>query len=399
MPLRKVTLSPITHRDHWAVLIQFDREEIDLKHKCQEIGARFTQTHKGWWVPQTDFDVSTLFDVFKELAFVDYSAFNLKKAPPKSVVKRTYNAPTKPQKSKYSWTLDQAAALSAMRDKLTIRHYSESTLKTYLHMFKGFLKFYPNKKPSEISEEEIKAYMNDLVKRRKIAQSTHNQHINAIKFYYEHVLEQEKKKYWLERPRKEQKLPEILSEEEVIRLIAATQNLKHQCIIALLYSSGLRRGELINLRVQDIKMDRNQVFVRGGKGKKDRVTLLGESIKVGLQRYLAEYKPNYWLFEGTGRNHYSSTSVAAIVKACAKKAGLPHVTPHKLRHSFATHLMDHGTDTRIIQTLLGHESIETTAIYTHVSTKDLQKISNPLDNILSQSADLKRVTGKDDQKK
>lgn len=146
-------------------------------------------------------------------------------------------------------------------------------------------------------------------------------------------------------------------------------------------------------------MDRNQVFVRGGKGKKDRVTLLGESIKVGLQRYLAEYKPNYWLFEGTGRNHYSSTSVAAIVKACAKKARLPHVTPHKLRHSFATHLMDHGTDTRIIQTLLGHESIETTAIYTHVSTKDLQKISNPLDNILSQSADLKRVTGKDDQKK
>jgi len=155
----------------------------------------------------------------------------------------------------------------------------------------------------------------------------------------------------------------------------------------------------VNLRIQDVKMDRNQIFVRGGKGKKDRVTILGESIRVGLERYLAEYKPNYWLFEGPFRRQYSATSIGQIVREAARKAGIKKATPHMLRHSFATHLMDHGTDVRLIQTMLGHESLETTAIYTHVSTRDLQKIVNPLDRILTNNSQFKRLTDNDDEKK
>jgi len=213
------------------------------------------------------------------------------------------------------------------------------------------------------------------------------------------VLGLEKKKYWLDRPRKENKLPRVLSEEDVIRVIAAANNVKHQCMIAMLYSAGLRRSELINLRLQDVDMNRKQVWVRGGKGKKDRVTLLSAHLIVALNHYLDKYKPNYWLFEGLRRKQYSANSLGAVVKQSAARAGLNRVTPHMLRHSFATHLMDHGTDTRVIQSLLGHQSIETTQIYTHVTTRNLQKIVNPLDQIFSSNADHKRLIGNDDDKK
>jgi len=150
----------------------------------------------------------------------------------------------------------------------------------------------------------------------------------------------------------------------------------------MLYSTGLRRGELVNLRISDIDIDRKQVFVRGGKGKKDRITLLSDQIIIALEKYGRLYKPQYWLFEGPKRKKYNPGSVGIIVKTAAKKAGIKKkITPHVLRHSFATHLMEAGTETRYIQKLLGHKSLKTTAIYTHVSRQNLQKIMSPLDQI------------------
>lgn len=193
--------------------------------------------------------------------------------------------------------------------------------------------------------------------------------------------------YWIPRPRKETKLPVVASEEEVIRLFVASDNLKHQCIMALLYSSGLRRGELINLRVSDINIDRRQIFVRGGKGKKDRTTILSDRMANALIKYMEEYRPKHWMFEGPNGKQYTGVSVGKIVTNAAIKAGIKtKMSPHVLRHSFATHLMDKGTDIRYIQELLGHTKLETTAIYTHVSIRDLQKIKSPLDRIFDEKA-------------
>jgi integrase/recombinase XerD len=185
-------------------------------------------------------------------------------------------------------------------------------------------------------------------------------------------------------PRKEYKLPVAASEEEIVRLLVAANNLKHQCVIGMLYSAGLRRAELTNLRITDVDFDRKQVMVRAGKGKKDRVSLLSERMAHVLGKYLLEYKPNYWLFEGRDRAQYSGESIGAIVRKAAVASGIKkRISPHVLRHSFATHLMDKGTDTRYIQKLLGHASLNTTAIYAHVSTRDLQKITSPLDRIFN----------------
>lgn len=170
--------------------------------------------------------------------------------------------------------------------------------------------------------------------------------LNAIKFYYEKVLGLKKHMYWIPRPRKETKLPVVASEEEVIRLFVASDNLKHQSIMALLYSSGLRRGELVNLRITDINIDRRQIFVRGGKGRKDRTTILSDRMANALLRYYDMYKPVFWVFEGPNGKQYTGESVGAIVKHAAAKAGIKtKMSPHVLRHSFATHLMEKGTDT------------------------------------------------------
>lgn len=166
-------------------------------------------------------------------------------------------------------------------------------------------------------------------------------------------------------------------------MIQFTDNLKHKLIICLLYSSGLRKGELLSLRKEDILLDKSLIFVRGGKGKKDRTTVLSDHLKQLLKIYLQEYKPNYWLIEGVGRNKYSPSSVGRVISKAAQNAKIERVvTAHMLRHSFATHLLEQGLDLRYIQQLLGHGSSKTTEIYTHVSSKSLAKIKSPLDTFL-----------------
>jgi len=205
---------------------------------------------------------------------------------------------------------------------------------------------------------------------------------NGLKFYYEKVLGLQKQTYWIPRPRKEFKLPVVASEEEVVRIIVASENLKHQCIIAMLYSTGIRRGELIALKKADVDIDRKQVFVRGGKGKKDRTTILSDRMANALLKYYDAYKPRTWVFEGANGGQYSGSSIGKLLQRAVQKAGIDKkITPHVLRHSFATHLMDKGTDTRYIQELLGHKNLNTTAIYAHVSKKDLMLITSPLDRI------------------
>jgi len=264
--------------------------------------------------------------------------------------------------------------------KLELKRYANNTVKTYVSCFEAFINHYNHIEPKNINENDIRAYLQKLIQEGS-SNSYVNQAINAIKFYYEVVMEMPNRFYGMERPRVEEKLPKVLSKEEVLSIIAHTNNIKHRCVISLLYSAGLRRNELLNLIPEDIDGKRMMIKVRGGKGNKDRFTILSETLLKELREYYKLWKPRTYLFEGPMGARYSPESVAKIVSRAAENAKIKkRVSPHMLRHSFAAHLLEAGTDLRYIQVLLGHKSTKTTEIYTHVATNVFFKIKNPLDS-------------------
>ena len=241
------------------------------------------------------------------------------------------------------------------------------------------MNYYSDQTINVLDENDIRNYLAFLIKTNR-SDSYINQAINSIKFYYEIVLGLPNRFYNLERPRKSKKLPVVLSKEEVLSIISSTKNLKHKCIISLLYSAGLRRSELLNLKLTDIESNRMLIRVRDAKGNKDRYTILSKNILIDLRAYYKNYRPTNYLFEGQEKAQYSPNSVGNVVSNTAKRAGIKiPVTAHTLRHSFATHLLEAGTDIRYIQLLLGHNSTKTTEIYTHVAKSSFSAIKNPLD--------------------
>jgi len=267
-------------------------------------------------------------------------------------------------------------------NKLTELRYSQNTIDVYTDMFTEFINHYEDTALDDITEPMIMDFLLYLVNTRHVSTSYQNQSINAIKFYFERVMGGKRKIYMINRPREEQYLPEVLSTEEITRIINATDNLKHKVVLMTIYSSGLRIGEAINLKIKDIDSERMQIRVEQGKGKKDRYTLLSVKNLELLRKYFLEYKPKVWLFEGANGDIYSPKSIQLILKKAVLKVGIKkHITVHTLRHSFATHLLEAGTDLRDIQSLLGHANSKTTEIYTHITTKGFDQIKSPLDNL------------------
>ena len=266
-------------------------------------------------------------------------------------------------------------------NKLKVIRYSENTIRTYTSAFSDFINYFSKKELFEISDEDIKNYLLYLVEKRKISTSFQNQVINAIKFYYEKVCGGKRMPYiTIDRPIKEKTLPNVLSEEEVKRIINSVKNLKHKSILLTIYSSGLRISEAINLKIADIDSSRMVILIKGGKGKKDRSRLLSEKLLIILREYFRQYKPKVWLFEGQDGGQYSDRSIQNVFrKACLDAKIMKKATVHTLRHSFATHLLERGTDLRYIQELLGHSSSKTTEIYTHITHKGMEQIKSPLD--------------------
>ncbi|WP_394801837.1 tyrosine-type recombinase/integrase [Pontibacter silvestris] len=233
------------------------------------------------------------------------------------------------------------------------------------------------------SEEQINHYHRSMVQAGTYSVSFINQSINAVKFYFQRVLlRHEVQLNQVERPEKPERLPQVLSKQDVLRILSVTENLKHRCMLQLLYAGGLRIGEVINLKLTDVQSERNLLLIRGGKGKKDRTTLLSQKLLGSLRAYYKVYKPKVWLFEGQTGGQYTVESIRSVFRASKEKAGVKApATPHTLRHSFATHLLEQGTDLRYIQVLLGHRSSKTTEVYTHITTHALDKIVSPLDNL------------------
>ena len=271
-------------------------------------------------------------------------------------------------------------------EKLLLLNYSPNTIRTYHSLLLRFLNAHKEQGLAAIeafTAEQVNQYHRDMMQSEQYSFSFINQSINAIKFYFHRVLQRPLLDLnQVERPEKEQKLPKVMSRQEVASLLQATDNLKHRCLLQLLYAGGLRIGEVINLKITDVQSGRNLLLIRGGKGKKDRTTLLSQKPLLSLRQYYKAYKPKDWLFEGQSGGQYTIDSIRNVFHACRQKANIKGpFTPHSLRHSFATHLLEQGTDLRYIQTLLGHGSSKTTEIYTHVTSHAIEKIMSPLDNL------------------
>jgi len=278
---------------------------------------------------------------------------------------------------------NQAQITEEVNKELKLRGYSLKTHKAYLHHIKRYISYFA-KDLKELNEKDIRDYMLHLIDKKRVSRAYHDQAISAIKFLYDNVLRMPKNAGNLPRPKKEHKVPTVLSQEEIGQILRVITNQKHRAIIMLVYSAGLRVSEIVKLRVEDIDSNRNLIHIKGAKGKKDRYSILPAVALGELKKYWKQYKPNGWLFPGAKMDrHISTRTVEAIFETAVQETSIKKkISVHTLRHSFATHLLEGGTDLRYIQELLGHKSSKTTEVYTHVSNKDLGRIKSPLDDLV-----------------
>lgn len=337
----------IKHRGESRIAVAFEKD-ADLIARIKQLeGSRWSQTLKVWHLPDTD---------------ENRSRFKLK----------LY--------SERQPSEEGIAQINTFTQWLASKRYSSSTIKAYSEALRSFLVFFRKIKISEITNDDIILYNNEYILKKNISSSYQNQVVNAIKLFFKIVHDTKINTELIHRPKNSKYLPNVLSKEEVFQIIDATTNLKHKTLLALIYSSGLRISEALNIKAQNIDSDRMLIHIKNAKGKKDRYTLLSNKILVLLREYYTIYKPTNYLFEGQYGNQYNSRTAQQVLQQAVEKVGITkRITLHTLRHSFATHLLENGTDLRYIQNLLGHSSPKTTMIYTHISNASLKKIVNPFD--------------------
>ena len=367
---RNITLKHLLIKQQRCIGLKFypDSTVQNLIKSLPDI--KWSKAYGMAYMPNTPKHLDSIFKTFKGVAWINAQQF----------LKRRHQGtpstftPTAKQDSN-GWR----SCPDEYIQRLELDNYAESTCKTYISMFERFINDHKDTKLIEFDEQQINDYLQRLLHNGK-SESYLRQMICSIKFYFEVVLDMPNRFYSLNFPRKVPPLPKVISKETVKQMIDQTSNIKHKAIISLLYSAGLRRSELLNLKPADIDSQRMTILIRQAKGYKQRITVLSNHALTTLRQYYATAKPKTYLFEGAPGKMYSSSSVLKIVKRAAKAVGCQKtVTPHMLRHSFATHLLEQGVDLRYIQNLLGHNSSRTTEIYTQVATKNIQNISSPLD--------------------
>lgn len=373
---KSITLKNLLINEKKQIGIQFHPDKV-IQALLKELpGIKWSKEFGMAYLPNTNLNITLVFKKFKGVAWVNGNYF---------FQKRTVNNHNKPIDVNWFRKRTLKPGYKACPEeyllKLELKRYANNTVKTYVQCFEKFINTQEETDYMRINEVEIRLYLQKLIQTGH-SNSYVNQMINSIKFYYEIVMGMPNRFYSIERPIKKECLPKVISPEEVRGIILNTNNIKHKCIVSLLYSAGLRRSELLNLTLQDIDSQRMVDLVKNGKGGKDRLTILSQGVLDDLRIYFKKWKPKKYLFEGESGGQYTAVSVLKIVNKAAKKAGIKkNVSPHILRHSFATHLLENGTDLRYIQTLLGHSSSKTTEIYTQVATKHLKSIKSPIEMI------------------
>lgn len=338
----------ITHKGQKRIAVAFEKKQELIERFKKLNGAKWSATLKTWHLPDTE----------------EY------RRKFKLPVQKKLSVETQQQITKFvRW--------------LRSKRYSESTIKTYTEAIRIFLQFFSEKQLTAIENEDIILFNNEYILKNNLSASYQNQIVNALKLFFQTVQNRKLNIEQIHRPKKPKTLPNVLSKEEIKVILEAHGNLKHRTMLSLIYACGLRRSELLNLKPMDIDSKRGLLLIKQAKGKKDRIAPISEKIIELLREYYKAYKPEIWLFEGQNKGErYSEKSLENILKQALKKANITKpVSLHWLRHSYATHLLESGTDLRYIQELLGHNSSKTTEIYTHVSTKSLQNIKSPFDDL------------------
>lgn len=373
--MKKIILKPEKHLNKKVLSIEFGYDDEIKNHLKKLEGIFWSKTLSSFY---TVLSIESIKTVYNHLKINNWSVEYLKL--------KNYIEESKKKAAQNSHLIKQLpdnyiSELQKFKKWLFQKRLSENTVNTYLEVTRTYIKYALSKKADIYSSRLVEAFSYDYIFIPKKSISYQNQFISGIKKYFEfngYTYEN----IQLERPRKERKLPVVLSTEEIKLIFDAITNIKHKALISLLYSAGLRIGEAINLEIKDIDSKRMLIHIKQAKGKKDRYTLLSPVFIKILREYYKAYKPKKYLFEGQKGGKYSNASAQNILKEALKKANInKKITLHTLRHSFATHLLEKGTDIRYIQELLGHSSPKTTMIYTHVTETSLKKIKNPFDDL------------------
>jgi len=355
------------HPSQKRIKLKIPYEAIEWRKEVKKIsGIFYHPNQKAWSVPNTGDNLKRLKDLFG-------THLRVEELNPKE------------KRNEFELSPESTLVLEKVEQKLVLNGNSHNTRKAYRNELAHFLNFFKNRDIQGLSKEEIETYVYKLKVKFKISESKQNVIINAIKFYYEKVLGRDRALYNITRPKKSTTLPGVLTMKECFSIVNAPLNIKHKAILNLMYSAGLRISEVTKIRIEDIRSSEKQIFIKAAKGKKDRITILSVSVLSLLRAYYLEYKPSYWLFEGQDGGQYSTRSIQKVFRKSVKLAGVnPWATPHTLRHSFATHLLQNGVNLRYIQSLLGHSSSKTTEIYTHLLKVNNDVVKSPLDLYISQ---------------
>ena len=360
--LPTIFLEQKVHRKKSQLLVRFSYHNRLIALIRSMEGSYWSKSLQTWYVNYSEENVQTILTLFKGITKVDTSKLTKKKL------------------FKRNLTESQKKLLNSFYLFLKGKRYSKSTIQTYTFFIADFINFHSKTPLEDLTNRAVELFIEKVFLERNYSISTQRQFISALKVFIVFYPHTEINNLILERPKKSRKLPSVLSQEEVLRIIASTQNLKHRAILVLIYSCGLRISELINLELTDFYIERKQLIIKNGKGRKDRYISLADSFIPLLSNYYYSYQPKIYFVEGQKGGKYSAESVRQFLKKSCIKANIKKtVTPHTLRHSYATHLLENGVDIRYIQSLLGHAKPETTMIYTHVKRKDLMEIQNPLD--------------------
>jgi site-specific recombinase XerD len=390
-----VKLKYIQHRgkECIAIVFPFDRKLIRAMRSLENIA--WSKTHGCWYIPHNTGSIQSITNVFARLAIVDQSGLRSEREPG---VPGIHGSPVLKATSLLGSMVSKRAGgrpanihpvnepvLIQMRQELVLKAYSRSTIKTYMNEMRALLATIGNIPADELQPEHLKRYLIYCSEKLKLQEHTLNSRLNALKFYYEQVLKKEKFFWEIPRPKRPMQLPKLLNRNELTRLFNAAENKKHKALLFTVYSSGMRVSEVTHLKLADIDSERMQIHIERAKGKKDRYVNLSPALLGILRKYISEIKPRprVYLFESeqTG-TAYPSRTVQQIFQNAKKKAGIiKEVGIHSLRHSYATHLLDKGTDIHYIKELLGHHNIKTTERYLHVSQRKLSDIGSPFDDL------------------
>lgn len=371
--MEKLTVKKMPHREKLVFMLLFEKD-FKIISLCKSIGARYSSSNKGWYVLANKKNIAAIKDTFEQttqLSWESDESIENNKTNPENWVRGICVNP------KHEEHLESFIRF------LKSKRFAQSTIKNYTSALRLFLNFYADKNIAELTQDHVIRFNNEYILAKRLSSSMQNQVVNAIKKFYIVVNNNRIDIDLIHRPKQEQKLPNVISKEEVKKILDAPKNLKHRAMLSLIYACGLRRSELLQLRPTDIDSQRKLLIVRQSKGNKDRVAPLSDKIIDLLREYYKAYRPKLYLFEGQEKGRaYSAVSLQKVLKQSLRKAQIKKpVTLHWLRHSYATHLLEAGTDLRYIQTILGHKSSRTTEIYTHVSTKSLQNIKSPFDDL------------------